>query len=100
MPQPALMVGLWGAADDVDEGLPEEAPPFDPEELPEFEESLSSLLPVSATGRAMAKTMAMMIEAMIARLVSGLLRILVRRDGLLETSAAAPPALRSSSDNI
>ena len=98
MPQPALMVGLWGAADDVDEGLPEEAP-FDPEVLPEFEESLSSL-PVSATGRAMANTMAIMIEAMIARLVSGLLRILVRRDGLLETSAAGPPALRSSSDNI
>jgi hypothetical protein len=93
------MVGLWGAADDVDEGLPEEPPPFDPEELPEFELSLS-LLPVSATGNAMASTIAIMIAEMIARLVSGLLRILVRRDGLLETSAATPPALRSSSDNI
>lgn len=48
----------------------------------------------------MANTMAIIMEAMIARLVRGLFRILVRSDGLLETSAAAPPALRSSSDNI
>jgi hypothetical protein len=57
-------------------------------------------LPLNATGNAIANTMAIIIEAIMARLVRGLFRILVIRDGLLETSAAAPPALRSSSDSI
>ena len=94
------MVGLCGGADDVGEGLPDPEPePEEPEELPEPEpESLS--LPDNATGNAMANTMAITTKAMTPRVVRGLLRILVKRDGLLETSAAAPPDLRSSSDNI
>jgi hypothetical protein len=76
--------------------LEPEEPDF-PEELPELE--LSSL-PVNATGSAISNTMAIIIEAMTPRLVRGLFRILVKREGLLGTSAAAPPALRSASDNI
>ena len=94
------MVGVEEGEEDVDVdvGLPEPEPEpvFEPEEEPEFE---SSSLPVKATGMAMARTMAMMIKRMIPKLVRGLDRIRLKKDGLVvAVGPASRPALRSSSD--
>jgi hypothetical protein len=103
VPQPALiLVGVEEGEEDVDvdvglpEPEPEPEPVFEPEEEPEFE---SSSFPVRATGMAMARTMAMMIKRMIPKLVRGLDRMRLKKDGLVVVAGpASRPALRSSSD--
>ena len=93
-----MEVGLEGDEDDVDVGLPESEPLFEPEEEPELESS--SPFPVKATGKAMARTMVMMIKRMIPRLVRGLDLMRSIKDGLVLVLASPAPrsALRSSSD--
>jgi len=94
-------VGLEGDEDEVDVGLPEPEPEpeplFEPDEEPELESS--SPFPVKATGKAMARTIAMMIKRMMPRLVSGLDLMRLKKDGLVVPVGPAPrSALRSSSD--
>jgi hypothetical protein len=95
-----LLVGLEGDEEDVDVGLPEPEPVFEPEDPEDEPELESSLFPVKATGMAMARTMAMMIRRMIPRLVRGLDLIRLKKDGLVvAVGPASRPALRSSSDS-
>jgi hypothetical protein len=97
------LVGLEEDEEDVDVGLPEPdveepepEPVFEPDEEPVFE---SSPFPVRATGKAMARTIAMMIKSTMPKLVRGLDLIRFKKDGLVVlVGPASRPALRSSSD--